>query len=138
MRNYPDTVHSSFHTTFNVLENLRIATARGIVAAFAPPATSGTEVCLADPPNPWLSSRLVSSDGARNLCGGRRGATLCCTKPTSAAVRALPPLDGGLPSQVTGEFVRRGPECDDERQVVEKLKRRGGAVFLSGSRPARL
>jgi hypothetical protein len=31
MRNYPDTVHSSFHTTFNVLENVRIATARGIV-----------------------------------------------------------------------------------------------------------
>ena len=30
-RNYPDTVHSSFHTTFNVLENLRLATARGIV-----------------------------------------------------------------------------------------------------------
>ena len=31
MRNYPSRVHSSFHTTFNVLENLRIATARGIV-----------------------------------------------------------------------------------------------------------
>ncbi len=31
MRNYPDTMHSSFHTTFNVLENLRIATLRGIV-----------------------------------------------------------------------------------------------------------
>ena len=31
MRNYPDRVHSSFHTTFNVLENLRIAAARGIV-----------------------------------------------------------------------------------------------------------
>jgi hypothetical protein len=32
MRNYPDTVHSSFHTTLIVLENLRIAAARGIVA----------------------------------------------------------------------------------------------------------
>ena len=31
MRNYPDRTHSSFHTTFNVLENLRIATVRGIV-----------------------------------------------------------------------------------------------------------
>jgi hypothetical protein len=30
-RNHPDTRHSSFHTTFNVLENLRIAAARGIV-----------------------------------------------------------------------------------------------------------
>ena len=32
--------------------------------------------------------------------------------------------------QVTGEFVRRRPERDDERQVVEKLERRGSAVFL--------
>jgi hypothetical protein len=31
MRNYPSTHHSSFHTTFNVLENLRIAAGRGIV-----------------------------------------------------------------------------------------------------------
>ncbi len=30
-RNHPDTRHSSFHTTFNVLENLRIAARRGIV-----------------------------------------------------------------------------------------------------------
>jgi hypothetical protein len=32
MRNRPSTRHSSFHTTFNVLEGLRIATARGAVA----------------------------------------------------------------------------------------------------------
>jgi hypothetical protein len=31
-RNHPDTHHSSFHTTFNVLENLRLAAARGAVA----------------------------------------------------------------------------------------------------------
>jgi hypothetical protein len=31
MRNYPERRHSSFHTTFNVLENLRIAVARGVV-----------------------------------------------------------------------------------------------------------
>ena len=30
-RNHPDTHHSSFHTTFNVLENLGIAASRGIV-----------------------------------------------------------------------------------------------------------
>ncbi len=30
-RNYPKTRHSSFHTTFNVLENLRLAAARGVV-----------------------------------------------------------------------------------------------------------
>ena len=32
MRNHPGTRHSSFHTTFNVLENLRIAAARGAVS----------------------------------------------------------------------------------------------------------
>ena len=32
LRNYPDRTHSSFHTTFNVLENLRVAAGRGIVA----------------------------------------------------------------------------------------------------------
>jgi hypothetical protein len=32
MRNYPERRHSSFHTTFNVLENLRIASARGAVS----------------------------------------------------------------------------------------------------------
>ena len=31
MRNYPQRRHSSFHTTFNVLENLRIASERGAV-----------------------------------------------------------------------------------------------------------
>jgi hypothetical protein len=31
MRNYPERQHSSFNTTFNVLENLRIAAARGVV-----------------------------------------------------------------------------------------------------------
>ena len=34
-RNYPGTSHSSFHTTFNVLENLRIAATRGIVEQLA-------------------------------------------------------------------------------------------------------
>jgi hypothetical protein len=32
MRNHPQTHHSSFHTTFNVLENLRIAAARGALS----------------------------------------------------------------------------------------------------------
>lgn len=31
MRNYPERLHSSFNTTFNVLENLRLAAGRGIV-----------------------------------------------------------------------------------------------------------
>lgn len=32
LRNYPERAHSSFNTTFNVLENLRIAGARGLVS----------------------------------------------------------------------------------------------------------
>jgi hypothetical protein len=35
MRNYPERLHSSFHTTFNVLEGLRPAAARGSVPAKA-------------------------------------------------------------------------------------------------------
>jgi hypothetical protein len=35
VRNHPATRHSSFHTTFNVLENLRIAFDRGVVAGGA-------------------------------------------------------------------------------------------------------
>jgi hypothetical protein len=35
MRNYPDRRHSSFHTTFNVLENLRIAVAQGLMEEVA-------------------------------------------------------------------------------------------------------
>jgi hypothetical protein len=34
-RNHPGTTHSSFHTTFNVLENLRLAAARGAIAESA-------------------------------------------------------------------------------------------------------
>jgi hypothetical protein len=33
MRNHPHTTHSSFHTTFNVLENLRIAVEQGAIPA---------------------------------------------------------------------------------------------------------
>ena len=48
MRNYPNTVHSSFHTTFNVLENLHIAAARGIVAkrSFAAAEQRAVELLL--------------------------------------------------------------------------------------------
>jgi hypothetical protein len=35
MRNYPERLHSSFHTTFNVLENARPAAAKGIVSKAA-------------------------------------------------------------------------------------------------------
>jgi hypothetical protein len=35
MRNYPERRHSSFNTTFNVLENLRIGAARGAISARA-------------------------------------------------------------------------------------------------------
>jgi hypothetical protein len=49
MRNYPDRRHSSFHTTFNVLENLRIAYRRGAVSerAFADAEARALEFVLA-------------------------------------------------------------------------------------------
>lgn len=56
VRNYPRTSHSSFHTTFNVLENLRIAAARGIVPkrAFCDAEARALEF--------MLSHRLYRSD----------------------------------------------------------------------------
>ena len=56
MRNRPSTRHSSFHTTFNVLENLRIAAGRGIVPdrAFRDAETRAVEF--------MLSHRLYRSD----------------------------------------------------------------------------
>ena len=49
MRNHPDTLHSSFHTTFNVLENLRIATRARIVPRrpFAAAERRAVELLLA-------------------------------------------------------------------------------------------
>jgi hypothetical protein len=56
MRNYPERRHSSFHTTFNVLENARIAAARGIVSerAFRAAEARAAEF--------MLSHRLYRSD----------------------------------------------------------------------------
>jgi hypothetical protein len=56
MRNRPATRHGSFHTTFNVLENLRIAAGRGIVAetAFRDAETRAAEF--------MLSHRMYRSD----------------------------------------------------------------------------
>jgi hypothetical protein len=49
MRNYPERRHSSFNTTFNVLENLRIAASRGMVAesAFEQAEARAVELLLA-------------------------------------------------------------------------------------------
>jgi hypothetical protein len=49
MRNYPERRHSSFHTTFNVLEALRPAAARGIVdeSAFREAEARAIEFMLA-------------------------------------------------------------------------------------------
>jgi hypothetical protein len=56
MRNRPATRHGSFHTTFNVLENLRIAAMRGIVPedAFSDSELRATEF--------MLSHRMYRSD----------------------------------------------------------------------------
>jgi hypothetical protein len=49
LRNYPDRRHSSFHTTFNVLENLRIAAEHGTVSerAFQEAEARAVEFMLA-------------------------------------------------------------------------------------------
>jgi hypothetical protein len=49
MRNRPQTRHSSFHTTFNVLENLRLAWSRGVVSerAFRGAEARAIELMLA-------------------------------------------------------------------------------------------
>jgi hypothetical protein len=49
MRTYPERRHSSFHTTFNVLENLRIAAARGAIdsGAFVSAEARAVEFMLA-------------------------------------------------------------------------------------------
>ena len=49
MRNYPERLHSSFNTTFNVLENLRIAAARGVIdkRAFQEAEARALELMLA-------------------------------------------------------------------------------------------
>ena len=56
MRNYPERRHSSFNTTFNVLENLRIAAARGVVDAGAFQEAEARAVEL------MLAHRLYRSD----------------------------------------------------------------------------
>jgi hypothetical protein len=55
-RNRPNTSHSSFHTTFNVLENLRIAAERGIVP------TNSFDAAEARALEFMLSHRLYRSD----------------------------------------------------------------------------
>ena len=52
MRNHPHRTHSSFHTTFNVLENVRIAVDQGAVpaATFRDAEARAAELMLAAPP----------------------------------------------------------------------------------------
>ncbi len=56
MRNYPSTKHGSFHTTFDVLESLRIGAGRGIVAQDAFRASESRAIEF------MLSHRLYRSD----------------------------------------------------------------------------
>lgn len=65
MRNYPDRRHSSFHTTFNVLENLRIAAAHRVVTetAFREAESRAVELMLAH--------RLYRSDKSGEVISGR-------------------------------------------------------------------
>jgi hypothetical protein len=65
MRNYPERRHSSFHTTFNVLENLRLAAAHGAVAqgAFRDAEARAAELLL--------EHRLYRSDKTGELIAER-------------------------------------------------------------------
>jgi hypothetical protein len=65
MRNYPERRHSSFNTTFNVLENLRIAAAHGVVGerAFQDAENRAVEFMLAH--------RLYRSDKTGNVIAER-------------------------------------------------------------------
>ena len=65
MRNYPERLHSSFHTTFNVLENVRIAVAHGVVpaSAFRDPESRAAEF--------MLSHRLYRSDKSGDVISER-------------------------------------------------------------------
>jgi len=65
MRNHPQTQHSSFHTTFNVLENLRIAAARGAVPQQKFRAAEGRAVEF------MLAHRLYRSDRTGDVISER-------------------------------------------------------------------
>ena len=65
MRNYPKRRHSSFHTTFNVLENLRIAAARGAVSERTFRAAEDRAVEL------MLAHRLFRSDKTGDVISDR-------------------------------------------------------------------
>jgi hypothetical protein len=65
MRNYPGRRHSSFHTTFNVLENLRIAAARSAVAERAFRAAEARAVEF------MLAHRLYRSDKTGEVISDR-------------------------------------------------------------------
>jgi hypothetical protein len=65
MRNHPQTHHSSFHTTFNVLENLRIAVAQGAVPEQSFRAAEARAVEL------MLAHRLFRSDRTGDVISER-------------------------------------------------------------------
>ena len=65
MRNHPDRRHSSFHTTFNVLENLRIAAADGVVSDRAFEEAEGPAVEF------MLAHKLYRSDKTGNVISER-------------------------------------------------------------------
>lgn len=96
MRNYPGRRHSSFHTTFNVLENLRIAAERGIVpiGAFRLAEARAAEF--------MLSHRLYRSDRTGEVISER---FTDLTYPWHWHYTFLRGLD----------YLRRTPSISDER-----------------------
>jgi hypothetical protein len=96
MRNRPSTRHSSFHTTFNVLEGLRIAAERGAVAedVFREAEARAVEFMLAH--------RLYRSDRTGDVIADR---FTHLTYPWHWHYRVLRGLD----------YLRLTPAIDDER-----------------------
>lgn len=65
MRNYPERRHSSFNTTFNVLENLRLAATRGAIAESALRAAEARAIEF------MLAHRLYRSDKTGEVVADR-------------------------------------------------------------------
>jgi hypothetical protein len=124
MRNYPDRRHSSFHTTFNVLEGLRIAAGRGAVeqGAFREAESRAIEFMLAH--------RLYRSDRTGEVISNR---FTQLTYPWHWHYTLLRGLD----------YLRLTPEIDDERvgaaiQLLHSRRRQNGRWPLEKRIPGTL
>ena len=87
MRNYPERRHSSFNTTFNVLENVRIAAAQGAIAerSFREAEARAVEFMLVHRMHRSDKTGEVVSDRFTHLTYPGTGTTRCCVASTTCA-----------------------------------------------------